>query len=427
MLACRGIGIIAGGLMALLASVLAAEEEPGTAIARLLDAGWGVTPQARAAADAQLPELADLADTNADASQAIWLVLMQERRFDEALRRLDEHLRRWPDDLFALRAKAWILTVLKNYPAALLAAERVSTSLAAGAPKADVDRTRQEEAIVFLGRLAGFFGGPVAESVSQDERKAAEKKWLSRLNETERAEFEAARNGVLTRFIGMTDESAEAHARATAAAKADKERTLADLHAQRENLAAREKELDERRQKLNEELKAELDDIARRDQPLVQQLARLTSQAARLNNDLINYQSQFAVLQQLLTQERNISLRQQYVTQATTLSLTIGRLEADLMASNTLIQNVRGQRAALAGQRSAAQANTAGQVGRLKDELAEIGKRERRSDGLEKRAARPVSATTSKVRSLTAQATALSTYDPFPLEAAKVRLLEAGR
>jgi hypothetical protein len=401
--------------------------EPAAAIVRLLDAGWGITPQARAAADAELPELSDVANADADASQAIWVVLMQQRRFGEAQRRLDEHLRRWPDDLLALRAKAWILTVLKNYSAAFLAAERVSATLAAKTPRTDGERAEHGEMIAFLGRLAGFFGGPVADSVSQEERKALEKKWLSRLNESQREIFAAARNGVLTRFIEVTDESAEAHARATAAAKADKERTLADLHAERENLNVRQNELEERRKKLNDELKAELDDIARRDQPLVHQLARLSSQAANLNNDLLNYESQFTVLQQLLAQERNISLRRQYLTQASTLSLTIGRLQADLLASNTLIQNVRSQRAALAGQRAAAQSNTAAQVGRLRDELAEIGKRERRSDGLEKRAARPVSATTSKVRSLTAQATALSTYDPFPLEAAKARLLDAGR
>jgi hypothetical protein len=425
--ACRGMGLFASAAILLLTARLAAVEEPGAAMVQLLDAGWGITPQARAAADAQFPLLAESADMNADASEAIWLVLMQQRRFGEAQRRLDEHLRRWPNDLLALRAKAWILIVLKSYSAAFPAAERVSTALIASAPKTEADRTEQEESIAFLGRLAGFFGGPVADSVSQEERKALEKKWLARLDEPQREIFEAARNGVLMRFIEVTDESAEAHARATAAAKAEKERTLADLHAERENLAVRQSELEERRKKLNDELKSELDDIAKRDQPLVQQQARLSSQAANLSNDLLNYQSQLAVLQQLINQERSSSLRQQYLTQASTLALTIGRLQADLLASNTLVQNVRSQRAALAGQRTAAQANTAAQVGRLNDELAEIGKRERRSDGLEKRAARPVSASTSKVRSLTAQATALSTYDPFPLEAAKARLLEAVR
>ena len=40
---------------------------------------------------------------------------MQQRRFDEAHKRIDEHLAKEPDDLAALRAKTWVQTVLKNY------------------------------------------------------------------------------------------------------------------------------------------------------------------------------------------------------------------------------------------------------------------------------------------------------------------------
>ena len=65
------------------------------------------------------------------------------------------------------------------------------------------------------------------------------------------------------------------------------------------------------------------------------------------------------------------------------------------------------------------------QIERIEHELAELTKRERRNDSLEKRASRPVVPTTGKVRALSAQATALSTYDAFPLEAAKARLLES--
>jgi hypothetical protein len=60
-------------------------------------------------------------------------------------------------------------------------------------------------------------------------------------------------------------------------------------------------------------------------------------------------------------------------------------------------------------------------------DLAEIAKRDRRNQGLEKRTVRPASVSTSKSRALIAQATALSTYDPFPLEAVKAQLLESLR
>ena len=67
----------------------------------------------------------------------------------------------------------------------------------------------------FLGRLLGYFGGPAAELIDQDERKGRlEKGLLDRLDVSARPLFEDARNGVLSKYIEMTDESADARERA---------------------------------------------------------------------------------------------------------------------------------------------------------------------------------------------------------------------
>src|SRR5207249_727334 len=121
----------------------------------------------------------------------------------------------------------------------------------------------------------------------------------------------------------------------------------------------------------------------------------------------------------------NPTRQQQLLADANALSLVASRAEADLLGVNRLLRGVAGQRSALQTRRATAQANTASQIERADHELAELGKRERRNDSLEKRASRPVVPSTSKVRALSAQATALSTYDAFPLEAAKAKLLES--
>ena len=53
-----------------------------------------------------------------------------------------------------------------------------------------------------------------------------------------------------------------------------------------------------------------------------------------------------------------------------------------------------------------------------------LGKREKRADYEEKKAKRPVSSTSTKTLALSTTVTSLSTYDKFPLEQAKQRLLE---
>jgi hypothetical protein len=428
MFACRRFWWLASGALLLMGWQSAAlGDQRAAAIAKLLEVGWSITPQARAAADQQYQEVARLAGNDPRALEASWLVLMQQRRFDEALKRLDEHLAKEPADIAALRAKTWVLTVLKNHAAAFLSADRLSALLAAHPPETEADRAVDEEAIGFLGRLAGYFGGPIADTINQDERKAFEKKVLGRLAESQRTLFEDARNGVLAKFIEMTDESADARERAALTAKTEKEKTLAELQADKEKLDAREKELEERRNKLNSEFKAEVDEIAKQEQPLVQQQAQLTARSAGLNSDLINYQSQSLVYQQLAAQEKNVQRQQQLLAQANAFALLASRAEANLLAANRLTRGVQAQRAGLAARRNQAQSNTSSQVDRVNRELAELGKRERRNEGLEKRASRPNSSSTGKVRSLSAQATALSTYDAFPLEAAKARLLESLR
>lgn len=315
--------------------------------------------------------------------------------------------------------------MLKNYAGAFLSLDRLSNLLAAHPATTDAQRAEQNEIIAFLGRLIGYFGGPAADFVNQDERKALEKRVLDRLAESQRPLLEDARNGVLSRFVEMTDESANARDRAAATARAEKEKTLAELQTDKQKLDAREKELDDRRTKLNSEYRAEMDEIAKQDQPLVQQQAQLTGRANVLNNDLAGMTVQIGTLQQLAAQEKNVTRQQQFLAEANALSLVASRAEADLLCVNRLLRGVSGQRSALQTRRVQAQANTASQIDRIDHELAELGKRERRNDNLEKRASRPALPTTSKVRALSAQATALSTYDAFPLEAAKAKLLES--
>src|SRR5689334_9303947 len=100
--------LITGSLLFLATPAPAADAS--AAIARLLDVGWSNTPQARADADLQLEEVRRVAGSDVRALQAWWLVLMQQRRFDEALKPIDEHLAKEPTDFAAWRAKVWVQT-----------------------------------------------------------------------------------------------------------------------------------------------------------------------------------------------------------------------------------------------------------------------------------------------------------------------------
>lgn len=408
-------------------SARAGDAAANQAIAKLLEVGWSQSAQSRAAADAQAQVVLPLARSNPRALTAVWLVLLQQRRFDDALKHVEDQLAADPNDLLALRAKIWLLALRKNYATALVAIDDLSAALAQRKPDTEQGRAEFEESVGFLGRMFGFLGGPAAEALSQDQRKALERKVLGRLDGAGQALFEETRNGALARHIELTGESADSRDEAAAFAQAEKDKTLADVQSDRAEIEKRAQELQERTDKIQSELKSELNDIAAKDQPLVRELARLNARSDAISGDLLNYSAQMTRWQQLAAAERDRIRRQQYLFEADSLALILSRLDSDLNAVNLQSRAFQQQRATLAGRQAQAQSAAANQVQKLEREMTGLAKRDRRNDGIEKRAARPVSATSGKARSLSAQASALSTYDTFPLEVTKAKLLDSLR
>ena len=98
-----GWGRLAGASLLLLCATAARADDAAAiaAIEKLLDVGWATTPQARTAADLQYRVVSLAAAGDPRGLAAAWLVLMQQRRYDEALKRLDEYLAKAPGDLQA--------------------------------------------------------------------------------------------------------------------------------------------------------------------------------------------------------------------------------------------------------------------------------------------------------------------------------------
>jgi hypothetical protein len=412
-------------IFALVGGASAADEAAVRAeIAKLLEVGWDATPNGRTEAKEQYAKVKRLAGDSPVALRASLVVLLQQRRYDEAIQRTDELLEADANDLTGLRAKVWLTALVKNYPAAMLAADKLSQRLADDPPRAEDEQAVHDEQIAFLGRIFGFLGGPAAESVSQEDRKNFERQILERITPPRRPVFEEARDGVVAKFLGVTGDKEDERQRAIGEAAAAKEKTLKELESEKEAIAGRAQEIDGRKDKLQKDLREELAEIAKEDQPLVQDLARLESRSRTLNRDLFSYEAEIGRLQGLIAAERDPDRRFVWEQEVNRLFLFVSRLESDLIAVGRLADGVQAQRAALLARQRRAQASAVEQAKRMDQELTNLAKRERLNEAIEKRAAKPASGTTSKTRALTAQAMALSTYDQFPLESERQKLLE---
>jgi hypothetical protein len=404
---------------------LAEESEANAAIARLLDVGWGTSSQFRTAGDEQAQLVLRVAGRDGKSLYAAALVLIKQGRYSDALKLIDERLAKEGGDLAALRARVWLTTVLRNYSVAMVAAQKLAEAL----PEKEHERIEEEAAVreyvSFLGRIYGFLGGPAAANVPRDERKASERNILDRLTEGRRVLFEEARDAVLQRHLELTDTGAAKADEAREAAEVAKQKTLEEIAAEREERTARLKELQGRTDKLRQELKAELDAIAREDRPLAAELDRLNIRAGALSRELLLIDGQIGNLQSQLGREENAVIRKQILADIDRLALIVSRYQSDLIAVNRLAARVQAQRAGLAARQAKAQADYSAQIERVNRESAELAKREKRATAIEKRTSRSTPATPASVLSLKAQAGALATYDAFPLEQEKTRLLKS--
>jgi hypothetical protein len=414
--------VSAGLLLAAAGRLVAQEEDAAAHVARLLDVGWGTTTSFRTAADSQSEALFTAAGRHPTALFAAALVQIKQRRYSEAAKLIDEVLSRDEANLPAWRAKVWLLTVLKNYEAALVASDQLSKLV----PKDDTKTGEEDESrayIAFLGRIYGFLGGPAQSNLNLDARKEAEKAVTGRMSESRQVVFEEARDGVLQKFVELTDAKLTVQDKAKEQADADREKMLAEINEQRDVNKEKIKEFELKIEKAKKEHEKETEAVRKADAPLQSKLASLQTQANSLNTQLVSIELQIVAVQTQYAQAREPNIRQLLLADLNRLGILEGATQAELLSINRQGAGVQQQRSLLAVRQQRADGELNSKIGQVDDELNAIAKKEKRADIAEKRAAKTGPMTPISALSLSAQASALITYDQFPLEQEKSRLL----
>ena len=392
-------------------------------VTRMLDVGWSVTPTARAAADAQYIELQATAAGDVRLLTASSLVLLQQRRYEEAGKRLDELLAVDDDNILALRAKTWLAATMKSYGSAIVTAEKLRAALPKETTQDAAAEAMAQDQLAFLGRLCGYLAGPVADGIDQNERKQLERTILIGLSEARKEVFENARDSVTQKFFELTDTKVDEEKKNVEVRKTEANQTLAEVETARKEIESRANDLESNGTRVQKEWNEELAAIEKLDQPLVTELARLRARKESLLINLNANQNQIDGLNLQLGREKDPNIRNLIIQDIDQLIFIQNRISGDVAAINRQGQTVEGQRAALQQRVARAQASFGGQLDNINKELVALGKREKRVGVEEKKAKRPVTGSSTKTIALSSLVTSLSTYDKFPLEQARQRLL----
>jgi len=391
-------------------------------VERMMSAGWKPSSTALEAAARRYTQLETQSPANADVTYAYAIVQLRNRKYDEAARLLGEAIEARPKDLNLRRARIWLSVLMRNYSAALVDMDALSKNLPAENDDPDAEE-RSLQQVQFIGRIFGFLEGPAAKQASAKQVDEHRKRILGRLNTTRKSAFAAGYEAVAERYAEL--DLQRDHAKSTAKADEEefKERERETLGEQRDAIANEKNELYEKARDVREAVKKEVDRIDEELVPLNVEFAQLESEAQLVRSHIASLQIEINSLLTLADQDEDPD-------EAFRLQAAAGRLEATLSRDryryrqlDSAARRVNVRRSSLDQQRRAAVATGHGDLNRLDRRDRDLTKTKKRIAGEEKRASQPATGSTPRVGSLTTQATAFTSYEEFPFEEERQRLL----
>jgi hypothetical protein len=428
-------------------------DEKASRLVELIDAGQIPSPQALEKASKLRDSLVKEQGGSTELDYAYTLVLMRQRKYDDAIQLLGGLIKSEPKNFPAHRARIWSEMTLKKYSAAML--DMLSAASSLGKATTPEEKIEAVDTAEFLGRAWAFLSGPAAAANKGTNFDRERDKLLATMNDEQQSAFQLGRSHVATLFAKMTLDRDEA----VAATKADAEKQLAadakHLQDEKTELKQDKEALSQRSEKKEAQTKESIDKIDKVGQSAEDRLASLRSAGsilasqlqvvqARANAEFAEAQSLAAQAQQLQAEannadrNRNSSLASSLRSQASTAQMAAAQAASFGYAANATAQplwsqlnamqvqayDLTGKRDALLGEKSRLLDKSQREADRLASEEEALKKQYKAADQKEHAlAAKKISGVSGRVLSLGNQLKAFSTYQPFPFDMERERLV----
>lgn len=411
-----------------------AQDDAFVQVSALFQAGWKPSSKGLEKSQALYRELVRNDQVDPSVSYAFALVQMRNLKYDEARRLLDEVLSARPDDMAARRTKIWVLTITQSYSAALVEMEKLAKNIAAESRTADNQSKQQAtpapdgtetSSAEFLGRVMGFIDGPAARGVAEHFRGDYRKRLVGSLSTADRQSFEQAYSTVQRRFAELSLDREQTKADAKADQQKRVERVQKELERDRAAVAQQKSSLQERSEKLADNIKQEVADLDGQARPLVTRQARLEAQGAAITREMAGLEVEIARLLEFAELSEDGAEAFELRAAARRLSVALGRYDIDLRAINAELATLAAQRVQLAARTQAAIERNRAETDQVERRLTDLRTADRRISNEEKKASQPFGGNTAAVVAMAAKARAFTTYEPFPFEEERARLLQS--
>jgi hypothetical protein len=412
------------GVLLPVGSLLAEPPSLRQEIANLLEAGWSGTAASRAAADRAFENLSDAAKSDPRSGYAYALVLMKQRRYEQAIGELDSVIKADEADLSARENKIRLLMLTKNYSGALVELDRLSR-IVSEAPQEQVAPERRHDVLRFIGRVVGFLEGPGESGIAAVTRLRAQREIESRLSDEDLVIYDEARDGVLARFGKSIGQAETGREEAVTGQQRQREEAKRDLEVQRTQQQERAAELLGKAEQLRKEIKDNEAEFAKNERPLLDRLARLERQAEIPRRELALLLADADSLRAAAARTEDPVERDRLLFRAQQLEILAGRYDNDLAFLERQAAAVNAERAQIRDRFGRENAALVASGNTIDKELGLLQRGEKRLAMDEKRLDKPITGGTRAVRALEAEAGAFTTYEPLPLEEERQRVLDS--
>jgi hypothetical protein len=427
---------ISACLFALLAATSVSAESFASHTSAILRAAAKPSPQALAAADAAYAEAIAVNADDARADYALALARLRGSQWASAAEALASATRKAPHDVRAWRAYVWLLLYQRQFTPALAEIDRFVPVLAvkgeAEAPTAE----QRLEAAKLMGRAYGYLAGPRSGAIPADELTVRHTKLTAKLSP-----------GQAQAFAAGEAEIATIYGEAIAAIEAEKQSVLATNV---EEQAAQREFIDSERSRINteaatlaeqaESAKGQFDaDVSVIDQeltPIQQRYNEVQFAAQPFIERMRQLEQRLAFAQSEVARvdvgdgkdpervRRDRERREAAQRDAEALRFDLRREQDFLRPYQIEGQQLQAAAAQLAARRAAAAAAYQRTIGSLEAARRKLQRVEIQLQNSERALAKPASNTSGKTMDLKSRLPLLTTYEKFPLDEERLRLLK---
>ena len=407
-----------------LPSARAAELE--SEVRRLIDTGWQTSSKAFDQAELRFAESNKLGEADFRAPYAMVLVAIKHRRYSRALVLIDDALALKPSLWSARKTKLWLLVVLRQNEAAMEWMGQLTRQLAAEKLPEETLHARCR----YLGRLFAYMESPSEKPLADALIRRYQRRVMEPLDQAAQIAFDDGRDSLMADFVERQSDNEQTRTgekQTEAKRLEEKASALADEKAQTADAAAGiEQEAATLQAGLDRDLKQVDDALAQRRALLDDLNARASIVLSRMNRLQLEIE-RVRLLIDTTPPEDHFEIARLF-TLLRSYQLEYSREAAIYRPLAVQGRSVEAEIGNLADRRQATVNRFEGQMKNLNKAYVNLERRAKRIDSDQRKVDRTSpTGNTPRVRAKDALTSALTTYEPFPLEQEKQKLLDSFR